>query len=250
MNGGMGVLLSHLIATVFMVGVIWTVQIVHYPLFGLVGERFIDYQAAHSTRVSTLIALPWAVQGLTGLALVARRPAGVPLWSVLADLALLGVAVAVTVLISARSTPCSATASTPTRTGCWSPPTGSAPRRGLAAVRWPSCRRWLPSAAGESYAVAPGFAGGGYHWCMSHGTQLAARFDAGAVKELDELIRAGRFGSRAEAVRAAVHAYLDAERRRGVGEAILEGYRRLPETDDEMAAAEANLRQLIAEEPW
>lgn len=70
------------------------------------------------------------------------------------------------------------------------------------------------------------------------------------MQALDGLVREGRFTSRAEAVRTAVHAYLDVERRRVVGEAILDGYRRVPETDDELAAAEGNLRRLIAEEPW
>lgn len=95
-------LLAHAAATLVMVGVIWFVQVVHYPLFGLVGAGgFAAYESAHSTRIAALIALPWAVEGLTGLALLAVRPAGVPLRLAAADLALLGVAVAVTVLISA-----------------------------------------------------------------------------------------------------------------------------------------------------
>jgi Arc/MetJ-type ribon-helix-helix transcriptional regulator len=40
---------------------------------------------------------------------------------------------------------------------------------------------------------------------MSSGTQLAARFGAPVVAEIDRLVAAGRFPSRAEAVRAAVH---------------------------------------------
>jgi Arc/MetJ-type ribon-helix-helix transcriptional regulator len=85
---------------------------------------------------------------------------------------------------------------------------------------------------------------------MTLGTQLAARFGEPVVAEIDRLVAAGRFPSRAEAVRAAVHAYLEADRRRRVGVMIGEGYERMPETEDELATAEGNLRRLIAEEPW
>jgi len=94
-------LLTHVAVTLFLTGVIWMVQVVHYPLFPLVGSgAFAGYEAAHSTRMGALLALPWALQGATGLALLAYRPAEVPLWLALADLALAGVTVAVTVLVS------------------------------------------------------------------------------------------------------------------------------------------------------
>ncbi len=85
---------------------------------------------------------------------------------------------------------------------------------------------------------------------MSLGTQIAARLSEEDVAGLDELVETGQFESRAEAVRAAVAALLDAERRRSTGEAIVAGYREHPQTDAELAMAEANLRNLIAEEPW
>jgi uncharacterized membrane protein len=50
--------LLHLIATVFMTGVIWIVQILHYPLFNMVGrENFAAYEAAH-TNLITLVVMP------------------------------------------------------------------------------------------------------------------------------------------------------------------------------------------------
>lgn len=97
----LGLLLAHVVSTLVMVGVIWMVQVVHYPLFARVGaEGFVGYQAAHSARITALIALPWAVQGVTGLVLVAARPAGVPVWIAVADLCLVGVTVLVTVALS------------------------------------------------------------------------------------------------------------------------------------------------------
>jgi hypothetical protein len=57
---------THLISTLLMVGVIWTVQIVHYPLMALVGtERFATYEAAHAPRMAAVVLLPWSVQGVT-----------------------------------------------------------------------------------------------------------------------------------------------------------------------------------------
>lgn len=49
-------LLGQLASTLPLVGVIWTVQVVHYPLFGAVGEAdFIGYHARHSTRISVVV---------------------------------------------------------------------------------------------------------------------------------------------------------------------------------------------------
>jgi Arc/MetJ-type ribon-helix-helix transcriptional regulator len=85
---------------------------------------------------------------------------------------------------------------------------------------------------------------------MPTGTQLAARFTDDVVAHVDALVEAGRFASRAEALRHAVEVYLDTERRRRIGDAIAEGYRQTPQDDDEIAGAEASARAMIAEEPW
>ncbi|MEO6121758.1 MAG: hypothetical protein ABIW46_05730 [Acidimicrobiales bacterium] len=60
----------------------------------------------------------------------------------------------------------------------------------------------------------------------------------------------GRFANRTEAVRFAISQLVEHERRCAVGEAIVAGYARFPETEEELATADANLRRLIAEEPW
>jgi len=85
---------------------------------------------------------------------------------------------------------------------------------------------------------------------MPSGTQLAARFEDEVVARVDALVEAGRFQSRADALRHAVQVYLEDERRRLIGEAIAEGYRQIPQDDDEIAGAEASARAMIAEEPW
>ncbi len=97
----MPVLLAHVASTLFMVGMIWTIQVVHYPLFALVGTaQFPAYEAAHSTRITAVIALPWAVQGLTTLALLLAPPDGLPRPLIWSAAVLAVVPVLVTVLAS------------------------------------------------------------------------------------------------------------------------------------------------------
>jgi Arc/MetJ-type ribon-helix-helix transcriptional regulator len=85
---------------------------------------------------------------------------------------------------------------------------------------------------------------------MSLGTQLAVRLDDDTVAQIDELVRSGRFASKTEALRVAMASYLENERRRQVGEAIAEGYRRIPQSEEELLVAEQSARAMIAEEPW
>jgi len=69
---------AHLVSALFLVGMIWTVQLVHYPLMAQVGlERFPRYAAAHAPRMTAVVALPWAVQGATTIALLVATPPGV-----------------------------------------------------------------------------------------------------------------------------------------------------------------------------
>jgi hypothetical protein len=73
------VLLANLAATMFMVGVIWFVQIVHYPLFGEVGEpNFAAYSEAHSRLTTFVVAPAMLVELATAALLVFLRPPGVP----------------------------------------------------------------------------------------------------------------------------------------------------------------------------
>lgn len=89
-------LLTHAATTLVMVGVIWFVQVVHYPLLGAVGdEGFRAYAEAHSRRVAALIAVPWGLETGTALALVVVAPDA----RTVAGVALVGVIVASTVLV-------------------------------------------------------------------------------------------------------------------------------------------------------
>ena len=95
------VVIAHLVSSLLMVGMIWTVQIVHYPLMALVGpERFPAYEAAHAPRMAAIVLLPWTVQGLTSAWLLVEPPAGVPAALILATAVVALVPVIVTVLAS------------------------------------------------------------------------------------------------------------------------------------------------------
>lgn len=75
-----GLLAAQFAATWFMVGLIWTIQLVHYPLFPLVGEgTFLRYEAEHTRRMGWLLAIPASVEVVTAAALVFNRPPEVAL---------------------------------------------------------------------------------------------------------------------------------------------------------------------------
>ena len=86
------VFLTHVGATLFMVGLIWFVQIVHYPLFGSVGRGgFAEYSQAHSRLTGFVVGPPMLVEAGTAVALVVRPPEEVPFSLPLLGLVLLAV---------------------------------------------------------------------------------------------------------------------------------------------------------------
>ena len=80
--------------------------------------------------------------------------------------------------------------------------------------------------------------------------QVAIRLPVDLLATVDRLVAAGVYPSRAAAVRAGLEAIADAERRREVDDAVIDGYRRMPPTPSEDAAALGSLRDAIADEPW
>jgi Arc/MetJ-type ribon-helix-helix transcriptional regulator len=80
--------------------------------------------------------------------------------------------------------------------------------------------------------------------------QVVARLNDDLVAAVDELVSEGVFESRSDAVRRALEFVVDQQRRKRIGDAIVEGYRRIPETDEEIAWAEAATIAMIEDEPW
>jgi hypothetical protein len=72
-----------------MTGVIWFVQLVHYPLLAHAGEEgFAALAAEHGRRTGWVVAPPMAVEAVTAVALLAWRPDGVPAGAAWAGVAL------------------------------------------------------------------------------------------------------------------------------------------------------------------
>ncbi|EDL56427.1 hypothetical protein [Gimesia maris] len=69
--------LLQLVSTFYMTGLIWFVQIVHYPLFALVGRaRFTRYQQAHQLRTTIAVGPMMLTEAATTVAIVYWPPPG------------------------------------------------------------------------------------------------------------------------------------------------------------------------------
>jgi metal-responsive CopG/Arc/MetJ family transcriptional regulator len=80
-------------------------------------------------------------------------------------------------------------------------------------------------------------------------TQTLVQLTEALLQRLDE--RAAREGrSRSALIRDAIEAYLYDEERERITREIIEGYERIPPTEEEMTIAEANAREAVEEEPW
>lgn len=97
----MAVLVLGTLATWGMVGLIWLIQLVHYPLLALYSEAVpTTAAAAHSRRITPVVGPLMATEGVTALWLMADPPDGVSWVVTWAAGALLGVALGATVLFA------------------------------------------------------------------------------------------------------------------------------------------------------
>lgn len=76
------IFLAQLAATLVMLGIIWFVQVVHYPLLSSVDESgFAWYAQRHQVLTSWVVAPTMLLEGITGALLLLVPPAGAPPWS-------------------------------------------------------------------------------------------------------------------------------------------------------------------------
>lgn len=69
------VVLASVASTLFMAGVIWFVQLVHYPLFASVGQRqFAHYETEHAGRTTSIVAPVMLIEAATSVLLLWIRP--------------------------------------------------------------------------------------------------------------------------------------------------------------------------------
>ena len=91
-RGRVSVLIVNAAATWLMAGVIWIVQLVHYPLFARVGpDGFAGYHAAHSSRISLVVGPAMLVEAATAVAVAVAPPDGVAAWAAWLGLGLVAV---------------------------------------------------------------------------------------------------------------------------------------------------------------
>jgi metal-responsive CopG/Arc/MetJ family transcriptional regulator len=80
-------------------------------------------------------------------------------------------------------------------------------------------------------------------------TQTLVQLNEALLRRLDE--RAEREGrSRSALIRDAIAEYLFDEEQDEISRQIVDGYERIPLTEEEMAGAEREAREAIREEPW
>lgn len=80
--------------------------------------------------------------------------------------------------------------------------------------------------------------------------QLVTRVPDDVMAAIDKLVHEGVFQSRSDAVRAGLAIVVETQRREATGKAIVDGYRRIPQRDDDLAWADRASAAMIAEEPW
>jgi Arc/MetJ-type ribon-helix-helix transcriptional regulator len=80
--------------------------------------------------------------------------------------------------------------------------------------------------------------------------QFVTRIDDRMARDIDALVAEGVVASRSEAVRRGLEDLIDRHRRARTGGAIIDGYRRIPQTDAEIGWADEATRRMIRDEPW
>jgi hypothetical protein len=95
------VVIANAVAAWVMVGVIWFVQVVHYPLLAVVPtDNAREVAVKHQARTSYVVMAPMTVEGVTTLWLMFDRPNAIAWWLAWAGGVCVAVALASTVLLS------------------------------------------------------------------------------------------------------------------------------------------------------
>jgi hypothetical protein len=80
-RGTVAVLLGNVVAAAFMTGLIWLVQMVHYPLMaGWQHDGFGGWESLHRARIGPVVVPAMLFEGAAAVALLVRRPPRGPRW--------------------------------------------------------------------------------------------------------------------------------------------------------------------------
>jgi hypothetical protein len=79
----LALLLAHAAATLYMTGLIWFVQVVHYPLMSRADRGgFPEFERAHQTRTTWVVAPGMLAEAAAAVWIVLQPPPGVPAWTI------------------------------------------------------------------------------------------------------------------------------------------------------------------------
>jgi hypothetical protein len=82
-------LLLCLVSTCYFVGLIWTIQLVQYPLFAYVDkENFVLFHAEHSRRIVFALGVPFLLGFLSATTMLWIHPIVLPIWALVLNLLL------------------------------------------------------------------------------------------------------------------------------------------------------------------
>ena len=71
MNWSLTILLSNVVSTLFLVGLIWMVQVVHYPLLDDIGKQnYVDYQKRHQNNITYIVGPMMLIELATAIMLL------------------------------------------------------------------------------------------------------------------------------------------------------------------------------------
>lgn len=89
---GLPLLLANTALALVLTGLIWTIQVVHYPLMAHVGETArLTYQAIHQRTITPLVAPLMLAELMACLLLFASPPPAMPAWAAWTQGLLVGV---------------------------------------------------------------------------------------------------------------------------------------------------------------
>jgi hypothetical protein len=95
------VLLSNVAATFVMLGIIWFVQVVHYPLYTRINpDAFPNYEVAHVNLITLVVGPMMFIEAITALLLLLSPPGNTPFWLLAVGLGLVAIIWAVTVFVN------------------------------------------------------------------------------------------------------------------------------------------------------
>ena len=88
----MTIFLINAVSTWFMVGLIWLIQMVHYPLFGYVGTtEFGTFHEKHKILITPVVGIVMIAELVTTVIIMFQTPLGIPNWMGILGIMLLGV---------------------------------------------------------------------------------------------------------------------------------------------------------------